>query len=175
VKAKSKQIAGTLFRMYDVSNPGTLPPPYFWWEAGGVLGGLISYWHYTGDDEFNVAVAQGLVSQMSTTNDFMMPACTGNDDEGWFAVASMSAAEYGLPNPGSLPWLNLAQNVFKNYQSRWDNSTCNGGLRWQISPTSGGYTYKNSISNGLMFQLAARLYVKPSIRFLGHVHLTSVF
>lgn len=42
-------------------------------------------------------------------------------------------------------------------QARWDTSTCNGGLHWQINPSSPGYDYKNTISNGLFFQLAARL------------------
>ena len=35
--------------------------------------------------------------------------------------------------------------------------TCNGGLRWQIFESNKGYTYKNSISNGGFFQIAARL------------------
>ena len=34
---------------------------------------------------------------------------------------------------------------------------CGGGLRWQIFPFNKGYDYKNTISNGGFFQLAARL------------------
>lgn len=40
---------------------------------------------------------------------------------------------------------------------RWDTKSCNGGLKWQIYTNSPGYNYKNSISNGLYFQLGARL------------------
>ena len=40
---------------------------------------------------------------------------------------------------------------------RWDTANCNGGLRWQILFSNAGYTYKNSISNGVFFELAARL------------------
>ena len=70
----------------------------------------------------------------------------------------MTAAERQLPNPGSSPtWLSLAQNVFNTQVARWDTSTCGGGLRWQIFTFNAGYNYKNSISTGAFFQLAARL------------------
>ncbi|ODQ76852.1 hypothetical protein LIPSTDRAFT_102095 [Lipomyces starkeyi NRRL Y-11557] len=34
---------------------------------------------------------------------------------------------------------------------RWDTSTCNGGLRWQIFESNSGYDYKNTISNAGLF------------------------
>src|SRR4051812_10428670 len=69
-------------------------------------------------------------------------------------LTAMSAAEYRLPSPtGALSWLSLAQNIF-NMQ---DTTSCNGGLKWQISTSEAGYDYKNSISNGLYFQLGACL------------------
>lgn len=40
---------------------------------------------------------------------------------------------------------------------RWDPETCNGGLRWQIFTFNTGFNYKNSISNGCFFNIAARL------------------
>ena len=57
-------------------------------------------------------------------------------------------------------WLRLADNVFNEYASRWNNdsATCGGGLKWQYTPTQNGYTYKNSISNGAFFNTAARLF-----------------
>lgn len=69
----------------------------------------------------------------------------------------MSAAEYQLPSTTGTSWLQLATTVFDQVTTRWDASTCGGGIRWQISPSSPGYNYKNAISNGLAFQLAARL------------------
>lgn len=71
----------------------------------------------------------------------------------------MSAAELKFENPpsGSPSWLSLAQAVFNEQASRWDNGTCGGGLRWQIFTFNTGYDYKNTISNGGFFQLAARL------------------
>lgn len=83
----------------------------------------------------------------------------GNDDQGFWALAVMSAAETNFPNPPSdqPQWLALAQAVFNLQAARWDMSTCGGGLRWQIFTFNNGYNYKNSISNGCFFNLAARL------------------
>ena len=72
----------------------------------------------------------------------------------------MSAAELNFPPPpgkNDPSWLSLAQAVFNLQTSRWDDQHCGGGLRWQIFTFNNGYDYKNSISNGGFFQLAARL------------------
>jgi mannan endo-1,6-alpha-mannosidase len=71
----------------------------------------------------------------------------------------MDAAELGFPNPatGEPSWLALAQAVFNRQTNRWDSAFCGGGMRWQILPWNAGYDYKNTISNGGYFQLAARL------------------
>jgi mannan endo-1,6-alpha-mannosidase len=77
----------------------------------------------------------------------------------FWAFAAMSAAELKFPNPPSndFQWLALAQSVFNQQAGRWEEETCNGGLRWQIYWWNKGYNYKNSISNGGFFQLSARL------------------
>ena len=68
-----------------------------------------------------------------------------------------------FPDPPDTPktkapsWLGLAQAVFNEQVARWDTQHCGGGLRWQIFQFNKGYDYKNSISNGGFFQLAARL------------------
>ena len=71
----------------------------------------------------------------------------------------MSAAENRFPNPppDQPQWLALAQAVFNRQAEEWDSDTCGGGLRWQISQFNGGFHYKNTISNGCFFNLAARL------------------
>lgn len=65
----------------------------------------------------------------------------GNDDQGFWGMTAMTAAEYNFPNPdSSLPqWLALAQAVFNTQAPRWDASTCAGGLRWQIFTFNTGY------------------------------------
>jgi mannan endo-1,6-alpha-mannosidase len=77
----------------------------------------------------------------------------------------MSAAEKVYPDPpeDKPQWLALAQAVFNSQAVRWDPDTCGGGLRWQIFTFNNGYDYKNTISNGVFFQLGARL-----ARFTGN-------
>jgi mannan endo-1,6-alpha-mannosidase len=123
--------------------PGLLPQPYYWWEAGAMWGSLIDYWYYTGDATYNEQVSQSMLFQTGPDNDFMPPNQTkslGNDDQAFWGMAAMTAAEAGFPNPPSNKpqWLALAQAVFNSQALRWDNSTCAGGLRWQIFSVGGG-------------------------------------
>lgn len=141
---------------------GLLPEPYYWWEAGAMFGQMIEYWFYTGDTTYNTVVTNGLLAQVGPQNDFMPPNQTkteGNDDQAFWAFAAMSAAEMNFPDPPAdqPSWLSLAQAVFNLQAARWDTSLCGGGLRWQIFAFNKGYDYKNTISNGGFFQLAARL------------------
>ncbi|KAK0107646.1 hydrolase 76 protein [Cadophora gregata f. sp. sojae] len=142
--------------------PGLLPPPHFWWETGGMFMTLIDYWRYTGDTTYNSLVSEGMLFQTGPEQDFMPPNQTkteGNDDQGFWAMAAMLAAETNFPNPppDQPQWVALAQAVFNEMASRWDTSTCGGGLRWQIFPFNNGFNYKNSIANGCFFNLGARL------------------
>jgi mannan endo-1,6-alpha-mannosidase len=123
---------------------------------------LLDYFHYTGDSTYNDEISQALLFQVGDNNDFMPSNQTlteGNDDQGFWGMAAMLAAETNFANPpkDKPQWLALAQAVFNEMVSRWDTSTCGGGLRWQIFPFNKGYTYKNSIANGCFFNLAARL------------------
>lgn len=81
----------------------------------------------------------------------------GNDDQMFWGLAAMTAAELQYPAYGKYSWLSLAQGVFNTQVDRWDPDTCGGGLRWQMWNYQAGYDLKNTISNGGLFQLAARL------------------
>lgn len=142
--------------------PGLLPDPYYWWEAGALMGTLVDYWYYTGDDKWNDVATQALLFQVGPSNDYMPPNQTrteGNDDQGFWGMAAMSAAESKFPNPppDRAQWLALAQAVFNTQAARWDTQDCGGGLRWQIFTWNNGYDYKNSISQACFFNIAARL------------------
>lgn len=160
--------------------PGLLPQPYYWWEAGAMFGSLIDYcsylhpnypqWrilihlvgYYTGDDTYNDVTTQAMLFQVGDSDNYEPRNQTsdlGNDDQSFWAFSAMTAAELKFPNPppNQPQWLALAQAVFNRQAARWDNSTCGGGLRWQIVPVNEGYDYKNSISNGCFFTLATRL------------------
>lgn len=100
--------------------------------------------------------------QAGDNGDFMPTNQTrteGNDDQSFWAFTAMMAAEMNFPNPedDKPSWLSLAQAVFNEQTARWDEDTCNGGLKWQIYSFNSGYQYKNSISNGCFFDLGARL------------------
>lgn len=76
----------------------------------------------------------------------------------FWGLAAMTAAELQLPDVSDgYSWLSLAQGVFNTQVKRWDTTSCNGGLRWQIWAYQAGYAMKNTISNAGLFQLAARL------------------
>lgn len=122
----------------------------------------MNYWYYTGDTTYNPVIQQALLHQAGDEWDFMPENQTkteGNDDQGFWGMAAMTAAETKFPDPpdGQPGWLALAQGVFNTQVVRWDQQNCNGGLRWQIFTFNNGYNYKNSISNGCFFNVAARL------------------
>ena len=99
---------------------------------------------------------------MGPDNDYMPPNQTmteGNDDQGFWGMAAMTAAEHNFQDPpdGKSQWLALAQAVFNTQAARWEKQDCGGGLRWQIFTWNNGYNYKNSISQGCFFNIAARL------------------
>ncbi|KAI9762910.1 MAG: hydrolase 76 protein [Candelina submexicana] len=166
IKSAASVLAHGMMKYYHGNEtggtPGLFPQPYYWWEAGAAFGALIDYWYYTGDTTYNGVTTEAMLFQVGPNNDFMPPNQTktlGNDDQGFWGLAAMSAAENKFPDPPSSQpqWLALAQAVFNSQALRWDNTTCGGGLRWQIFTFNNGYNYKNSISNGCFFNLAARL------------------
>ncbi|KAM0250921.1 hypothetical protein ACHAQJ_008417 [Trichoderma viride] len=172
IKKTASTIAWDLLQYYHGNEsgqtPGLLPgpppaAPYYWWEAGAMFGTLIDYWYLTNDSTYNDLVIQGIQWQTGPADDFQPPNVTlslGNDDQGFWGMTAMLAAEENFPNPPSdrPGWLALAQGVFNTQASpeRHDD-TCGGGLRWQIPISNNGYSYKNSIANGCFFNLGARL------------------
>ncbi|KFA80986.1 hypothetical protein S40288_00812 [Stachybotrys chartarum IBT 40288] len=164
----AKQMADDMLSFYNGDQPGgtpgLLPDPYYWWEAGAMMGALIEYWYYTKDDSYVDLTKQALLYQVGDDDDYMPNNQTlteGNDDQGFWGLAVMSAAEYNFPSPepDQPQWLALAQAVFNTQAARWDNENCAGGLRWQIFSWNRGFDYKNSISNACFFALGARLAV----------------
>ncbi len=142
--------------------PGLFGDPYYWWEAGAAFGALIDYWYYTGDTSYNEVTTQAMLFQVGDNQNYEptnQSKSLGNDDQAFWGIAAMSAAEVAFPNPppDKPQWLALAQAVFNRQQPRWNTDSCAGGLKWQIFSFNNGYTYRNSISNGCFFNLAARL------------------
>lgn len=166
IKAAAKTAAEGMLEYYSGDEPGdvpgNLPDPYYWWECGAMLNALIDYYYYTKDDSYNGLVMQAMVHQTGPERNYMPPnqsQSMGNDDQAFWGMAALSAAENKFPNPPDEEpqWLALAQAVFNSQAHRWDDMTCGGGLRWQVFTFNNGYTYKNTVSNGALFNIAARL------------------
>ncbi|KAI1398342.1 glycoside hydrolase family 76 protein [Hypoxylon fuscum] len=151
----------------NVTNtPETLavfPPPHYWWQAGAAWGAMLDYSHYTGDSSYDEVITQALVSQVGPKFDFMMPlhyGSEGNDDQAFWSFSILDAAERNFPQPDDSipPWLDIAENIWNSMVVRWNESSCGGGLAWQIFESNpNGMHYKNSVSNGGFFQMSARL------------------
>lgn len=141
---------------------GTFQQPYYWWEAGVAWGVMIDWQFVTSNTTYNDLIVDAMTTQAGTNGDYMpsnQSTTEGNDDQGFWGLAAMTAAERNFTNPSSSHhgWLYTAQAVFNDMKSRWETSKCGGGLRWQIYTWNSGYDYKNTVSNGCFFNLAARL------------------
>ncbi|KAI6897536.1 hypothetical protein KC334_g10258, partial [Hortaea werneckii] len=106
VKQAAKTIAFGMVKYYHGNEsgqiPGLLPQPYYWWEAGAMFGALIDYWYYTGDETWNDITSQAMLFQTGPEANYMPPNQTkslGNDDQAFWGMAAMYAAEQKFPNP----------------------------------------------------------------------------
>ncbi|KAI4244705.1 MAG: hypothetical protein L6R40_002909 [Gallowayella cf. fulva] len=159
VKSTARTVVSPLIGFYNGSQQGFTPnAPFKRDDAGAALfGALIDYWHYTGDGQYNRLATELLAA----STDANPPLNT--ETQGMWALGAMSAAESDFPlDPlNEIPsWLGYAQRVFDVQVARWDTQTCGGGIHWLFSPdgvSSQRYNYKNSITHGVLFQLAARL------------------
>ncbi|KAL2270655.1 hypothetical protein VTJ83DRAFT_26 [Remersonia thermophila] len=174
IKESARTLAYDLMLQYKGNQtgeiPGILPGPptehkgdYYWWEGGAMMGTYIDYWFLTGDPSYNHVIMEGMLHQVGPYADYQPPnhtASLGNDDQGFWGMSAMLAAENKFPNPpdDKPQWLALAQAVWATQAApdRHD-STCGGGLRWQIPVTNAGYNYKNTIANACFFDIGARL------------------
>ncbi|KAM3425149.1 hypothetical protein BST61_g7108 [Cercospora zeina] len=170
IVSAGRTIVEHIFTIYQDNEtgriPGTLPNPYYWWEAGLMFDTLINHWAVSRDEDLTDVLVQGLSFQVGPDNNYMPPnqsKSLGNDDQSYWAAAALTAAEVGLPEPENLSWVELAENVFRDQVARWDTATCGGGLKWQIFTFNNGYNYKNSVSTLSFAALGARL-----ARFTGN-------
>ncbi|KAJ5301260.1 hypothetical protein PENANT_c023G09596 [Penicillium antarcticum] len=163
IKDAASTSAYSMMTWYYGNETGQIPGafPDKWWEGAALFLALLQYWHFTGDTTYNSELSIGLQWQSGDDGDYMpsnYSSYLGNDDQMFWGLAAMTATEYTFPDRSTgYSWLSLAQGVFNTQIKRWDTSSCGGGLRWQIWPYQSGYGMKNSISNGGLFQLSARL------------------
>ncbi|KAI1079794.1 glycoside hydrolase family 76 protein [Whalleya microplaca] len=172
IRSAAKQVAYDLMSFYHGNESGQIigilpgPPPggdYYWWQGGALWGTMMDYWHFTGDATYNDVVSQAMLFQTGDAKDYMpnnWSLSLGNDDQSFWGMSAMLAAEVKFPDPpeGQPQWLALAQAVWTEQASpERHDETCGGGLRWQIFSTNKGYDYKNTIANAAFFNMGARL------------------
>ncbi|KAJ5663223.1 Mannan endo-1-6-alpha-mannosidase DCW1 [Penicillium longicatenatum] len=163
IKDAASTSAYAMMTYYKGNETGHIPGAFAskWWEGAALFLALLQYWHFTGDTTYNDELRVGLEWQAGD-GDYMptnYSSYLGNDDQMFWGLAAITAAELKFADSSTgYSWLALAQGVFNTQIERWDTTTCSGGLRWQIWWWESGYTMKNSIANGGLFQLSARLY-----------------
>lgn len=150
--------------------PGMFQPPYYWWEAAVAWNALLDYTYYTQNDTYAPLIKSSMLFQTGPYWNYLPPnqsSSEGNDDQGFWGILAMSAAEdnFSAPGPGNPSWAYLAQAVFNSVSARWNTETCGGGLRWQIYTWNHGYNYKNTIAAACLFNIGARLF-----RYTGGTH-----
>lgn len=130
------------------------------------MGAMLDYSHYTNDSTYDEILTTAISAQaVSPTYDLMVPAyygSEGNDDQSFWTFTVLSAAERNFPQTldTSVPsWLQIAENSWNTLTARWNTSACGGGFLWQIfADNPNGLNYRNSVSNGGILQISARLY-----------------
>ncbi|ODV79644.1 glycoside hydrolase family 76 protein [Suhomyces tanzawaensis NRRL Y-17324] len=141
---------------------GMFAPPNYWWNAGEAFGGLVDYYTFcdSGNLSLEKLILDGMFHQAGENFNYIpsnQSMTEGNDDQGVWGLATLQALERNFTEPENHSWLSLSQAIYNTINARWDMEECGGGLRWQIFTWNSGYNYKNSISNGCLFNLAARL------------------
>lgn len=141
---------------------GMFSPPNYWWNSAEAFGGLINYYSYCEQSNSTLLklISEGMIHQAGENGDYMPQNQTtveGNDDLGQWGIALLEAIDHSFPDPANNSWYGLTLNIYQQLLSKWDSSQCGGGLRWQMYDWKRGYDYKNTITNGLLFHLAARL------------------
>jgi len=142
---------------------GCFKSPYYWWEYGTAFSSLIRFQHVCENNTFEDLIYDAVLSQAGDDFNYQPTNQSnneGNDDQATWGLTVLEAAEYSFKSPqddGKPSWTELAENVFNAIYSRWDQDTCNGGLRWQYDSKRDGYDYKATIANANLFQMSARL------------------
>ncbi|KAK6518239.1 hydrolase 76 protein [Arthrobotrys conoides] len=165
LKAAAKVVMRSLVDDYTSQKPfvaGLLPSDYSFFESGVFFNTILNYAAFTGDKSYNSLFEKDFYNQIGENANFITKnnsARVVNDDVGYWALAAISAAEYGArPFESSAPsYLILADNAFNDFVQRWDDKTCGGGLRWAVQASDDRYGFKDTNSNGVFFELAARL------------------
>lgn len=142
---------------------GMFQQPYYWWESGLVFGGLIDTWKICDNNTYVDIIKAAFEHQKGVDNNFHaenQSDVMANDDQLFWGLAAMEAAERDFPELSGgndePSYIDLALTVYNEMAGRWDESTCGGGLRWQILSNMSGWDYKSTVSTAGLFALSGR-------------------
>jgi predicted alpha-1,6-mannanase (GH76 family) len=129
---------------------GTFQPSAGWWNSANALTTTVNFTLLSQDPTY-----LGLIHHAFDSRDDSASISTNFvDDEGWWALAWIGAAELDASDSErSGRELARAAYIFRDMERYWD-STYGGGVWWQKSPKS----YKNAVANELFMTVAAKLY-----------------
>jgi predicted alpha-1,6-mannanase (GH76 family) len=142
-----------MMKFYDQSS-GLWQPSAPWWQSGNALQALLDYVAKTGSRRY-LSVAEHTIAIQraplpwwpSGGGDFRADS---TDDTGWWALANVRM--YQLTHDKQ--YLTIAEEDEAYIRSFWDDTSCGGGILWDIPSRS----YKNAISNELYLKLTASLH-----------------
>ncbi|KAK8044098.1 family 76 glycoside hydrolase, partial [Apiospora rasikravindrae] len=186
IKETAAEVAKDLLSFYKGEDPGWTfaigilpgPPPdgdYFWWIGGAMYVAILTPVGYLArlppPDRGHAirphhhAVAGGAERREQGLHAGQLDGDHGQRRPGLLGHDGHAGGRDQLPPPPAetgLDWLALVQAVF-NEQTMLERrvnipgNNCNGGLRWQAFSINNGFDYVNTISNGIYFNLGARL------------------
>lgn len=143
----AKIIAGDLVTLYENNknpdSPGRLNVDYNYWQGAALMSNLIDYWHKTNDSTHNGLATEGILFQAGNGTfmpDNLRPSYLGNEDQCFWGLAAMLAAEDEFPEVPTERWVDMAKDVYELQKARLDEETkwCDGGLRWGIDASHHG-------------------------------------
>ena len=156
IKTSAKAIANQLVALQPTTDQ-TL-----WTESAYVFSALIDYSVQTQDHTHDALVAREIASQAGAGPPYFEPTTIQsnltNAGQAQWALTALQAAEVQFLSDAALPlsYAILAEKVFEQLTTRWDQATCAGGLNSTISQTSAPTT-KDVIAAAELFQLGSRL------------------
>src|ERR1700743_1115955 len=129
-----------------------------WWNSANALYALIDYMSLTGTAGYLDVVENTFDRHQDSgfINDFY-------DDEGWWALAWISAHDFTRDEERKRRYLAMARHLFEDMERGWDDRTCDGGVLWKKGTDS-----KNSIENELFLAVAARLHQRVPVAEREH-------
>ncbi|KAI9044052.1 uncharacterized protein KD926_001874 [Aspergillus affinis] len=123
-------------------------------DEGMLYSTLIQFWKTTEISSYSSLITERMKKQRNYSDAPITLESSENQVLGAWGLASITAAEVNYPElDNTSSWLQMAARMGKVLSSQsWDANACEGGLRWDRD-----LYQKDALSNGLFFQLAARL------------------